>query len=110
MKRAKKTEAQVSMSRKGKSSKKDPSLWNHWVVVSLGLFLLGLWGAVAYQAIHAKPHPKTSATSGPVPVFFKRAEDAMPFPSTVDPAKFKSDSVREAYQIAREIPGVLAQQ
>lgn len=43
-------------------------------------------------------------------MFFKRAEDAKPFPATLDPAKFKDESVRAAYQVAREIPAVLAQQ
>jgi len=99
MKRAKKTEGQVDMSRKGKSSKKDSGLWNHWVVVSLGLFMLGLWGAVAYQAIHTKPRPKASVTSGPVPVFFKRSEDAMPLPPTVDELVLKS-----AGRLARVTP------
>lgn len=76
----------------------------------LGIFLAGLWGAVAYQAIHAKPKPKASQTAQGIPVYFKRPEDAMPFPATLDPAKFKNASVCSAYQVAREIPEVLAQQ
>lgn len=72
--------------------------------------MAGLWGAVAYQATHAKLRPKPSQTSQGVPVYFKRAEDAMPLPSTIDPAKFKNASVRAAYEVAREIPEALSQQ
>jgi hypothetical protein len=98
------------MGNKHKSVSKWSRLRQHWVVVFLGVFMAVLWGAVAYQATHAKSRPKASTASQPVPVYFNRAEDAMPFPSTVDPTKFKSASVREAYQVAREIPGLLAQQ
>jgi hypothetical protein len=34
----------------------------------------------------------------------------MPFPATLDPAPFKRADVRQAYQVAKEIPGVLAEQ
>ena len=54
----------------------------------------------------------TSARLDPnqVPVYFKRAEEARPFPQTLDPAQFQIDSIREAYSVAKEIPDVLAQQ
>lgn len=96
----------------GKKHKATKQSWlrTHAVLVILGIFVAGLWGAVAYQSVHAKPHPKLSHGSQPVPVYFKRAEDARPLPVTVDPAKFKVKSVRAAYQVAREIPDVLAQQ
>lgn len=98
------------MRKKQKATAKQSWLRTHAVLVGLGIFVVGLWGAVAYQAIHAKPKSKASQTAQSVPVYFKRAEDAMPFPATVDPAKFKDPSIRAAYQVAREIPGVLAQQ
>lgn len=79
-------------------------------MVALGLFMAILWGAVAYQAIRPKPRPNATASSRAVPVYYQRAEDAMPFPATVDPAKFKNASLREAYQVAKEMPEVLAQQ
>jgi hypothetical protein len=95
----------------GKKQKSTKQTWlrTHAVPVGLGIFLVALWGTVAYQAIHTKPKPKPSQTAQGVPIYFKRAEDAMPLPATVDPAKFKSGSVRAAYQVAREIPEVLAQ-
>ncbi len=96
----------------GKKHKATEQSWfrTHLVLVILGIFVVGLWGAVGYHLIHAKPHPKLSRGSQPVPVYFKRAEDARPLPATVDPAKFNDRSVRAAYQVAREIPEVLAQQ
>jgi hypothetical protein len=45
-----------------------------------------------------------------VPPYFKRAEDAKPFPRTLDPAQFQTREVREAYAVANEMPDVLAQQ
>ena len=45
-----------------------------------------------------------------VPPYFKQAEDAKPFPKTLDPSQFLPGEIREAYSIAREIPDVLAQQ
>jgi hypothetical protein len=54
----------------------------------------------------------TSARLDPnqVPVYFKRVEDARPFPQTLDPAQFQIANIREAYSVAKEIPDVLAQQ
>jgi hypothetical protein len=45
-----------------------------------------------------------------VPPYFKQAEDAKPFPKTLDPSQFLPGEIREAYSIAREMPDVLAQQ
>jgi len=54
----------------------------------------------------------TSARLEPnqVPVYFKRIEDARPFPQTLDPAQFQIANFRGAYSVAKEIPDVLAQQ
>ena len=54
----------------------------------------------------------TSARLDPnqVPVYFKRIEDARPFPQTLDPAQFQVANFHEAYSVAKEIPDVLAQQ
>jgi hypothetical protein len=54
----------------------------------------------------------TSARLDPnqVPVYFKRVEDARPFPQTLDPAQFQIANIREAYSVAKKMPAVLAQQ
>jgi len=81
----------------------------HWPVIFLGTAVIALLSGVAYKVLHepaAKPEPAMAA----VPVYYNRAEDAMPFPATLEPASFKSADVREAYQTAKQIPEVLAQQ
>lgn len=45
-----------------------------------------------------------------LPPYFKRAEDAMPFPRTLDPSQFQISEVKEAYAVAKEMPDILAQQ
>jgi hypothetical protein len=81
----------------------------HWPMIVLGTAAIALFSGIGYVAIHTTPRkPETGAAA--VPVYYDRAEDAMPFPSTLEPASFKRSDVREAYQTAKEIPGVLAQQ
>lgn len=99
------------MGHRNKSKARPSGLRKHGVLVFLGVFMVLLWGVVAYLAFRAKPRRGlAAATSGPVPAYFARVEDAMPLPPTLDPAQFKKPSIRAAYQVAREIPGVLAQQ
>ncbi len=81
----------------------------HWPMIVLGTATSALFSGIGYVAIHTTlPKPEADATA--VPVYYSRAEDAMPFPATLAPASFKRPDVREAYQTAKEIPGVLAQQ
>jgi hypothetical protein len=56
--------------------------------------------------------PVYFAFQGPqrIPDYYKSEAEAKPFHTTLDPALFKDPAVRKAYQAAREIPGVLAQQ
>ena len=61
-----------------------------------------LLAAPAYFAFQGEPQR--------IPEYNKTEAEAKPFPVTLDPAQFKDPAVRRAYQAAREIPGVLAQQ
>lgn len=47
---------------------------------------------------------------GRVPPFYQTAEDGKPFPPTLPPEMFEKPAVARAYQVAKEIPAVLAQQ
>jgi len=86
-----------------------PTLAESKSAIWFGLFmLLGLIGIV-YAAYRLRPS-STPSDSNQVPVYFKRAQDAMPFPSTLDPAQFDNPYVRRAYQVAKDDPAVLAQQ
>jgi hypothetical protein len=62
---------------------------------------LGLWG---FQASQSRQEQK------PVPSYYKSAEAAKPYPKTMPPERYPKQSQQEAYRLAREIPGVLAQQ
>jgi hypothetical protein len=95
------------MGRKRESKKS--GLLVHWPVIVFGSALIALFSTLAYKACHSAP-PSPGPGSGAVPVYHDRAEDAMPFPATLEPASFKQTEVREAYQTAKEIPEVLAQQ
>jgi hypothetical protein len=45
-----------------------------------------------------------------IPAYFESEAAAKPFPATENPKSFTDPNVRRAYEVAREIPGVLAQQ
>lgn len=86
-----------------------PTLAESKSAIWFGLFmLLGLIGIV-YAASRLRLS-STPSDSNQVPVYFKRVQDAMPFPKTLDPSQFKIQSIREAYSAAKEIPDVLVQQ
>jgi len=93
----------------GKKRKaQDSWLSVHWPMIFLGTAAIALFSGIGYMAFHTTPKPQTDAVA--VPVYYDHAEDAMPFPATLEPATFKRRDLREAYQAAKEIPGVLVQQ
>lgn len=92
-----------------KSKVKNSGLLVHWPVIVLGSALVALFSALSYQAFHSAP-PSPEPGIGAVPVYYNRAEDAMPFPNTLEPASFKRTDEREAYQTAKEMPEILVQQ
>lgn len=86
-----------------------PTLAESKSAIWFGLFmLLGLIGIV-YAASRLRLS-STPSDSNQAPVYFKRVQDAMPFPKTLDPSQFQIQSIREAYSAAKEIPDVLVQQ
>jgi hypothetical protein len=96
------------MDKKNKFDK--PTLAESKFVIGFGVGALLLMVGIFYLALHTQPADSGHPEARQVPVYFERAEDAMPFPATLDPAEFKPGSVREAYQVAKEIPEVLVQQ
>lgn len=95
---------------KKKRRKKNSDLFGYKAMVGSGVVVVLIFAGIFYVAIHAKPARRDNPTAGPVPVYFHSGKDAMPFPTTLNPAIFKSPEVREAYEVAKEIPGTLAQQ
>ena len=92
-----------------KHESKNSGLLVHWPVTVFGSALIALFSTLVYKASYSAP-PSHEPGSGVVPVYHDRAGDAMPFPARLEPASFKQTEVREAYQTAKEIPEVLAQQ
>ena len=95
---------------KGKRKSKKSELWGYKHLVGLCVLAGVVFGAIFYFALQAKPVKREVPTTGPVPTYFQTAKSAMPFPETLEPGSFKQTEVREAYQTAKEIPEVLAQQ
>lgn len=95
-----------------KKRTKQSKLGRHKVVIALGAAVLVLYGAAGYKAFRTEAHRNTQSApaSNPIPTYYQHAKDAMPFPATLDPAGFKRADIREAYQVAKDIPDVLAQQ
>ena len=64
-------------------------------------FLLMCVGGI-YAVYHVSSSRSVRPDLNQVPVYFKQAKDATPFPSTLDPAQFQIANVREAYSVAKE--------
>ena len=93
-----------------KKAKKKSDLYGHNFMIAFGAVVVLMLAGIFYVGIHAKPTVQNSPTAGPIPIYFQSPKDAMPFPATLDPAAFKSPDIREAYQVAKDIPEVLVQQ
>lgn len=95
----------------GKKNKlKKPTLAGSKTVIGFSVVMLLLFVGMAYLASHIQPARSRRPDSPQIPIYFERAEDAMPFPATLDPARFVIGQIRDAYQVAKDAPGVLAQQ
>lgn len=93
-----------------KNRLRKPTLAESKSVIGFAVVTLLAFSGMLYVVFHFHPIASTRPETTQVPVFFKRAKDAMPFPLTLDPARFQISSIREAYSLAKEIPAVLAQQ
>ena len=98
--------------------------FGNWMVpagvalICAGIFYWTMFGSGA-PATQNGAAPNSSApvanatpaqTPDAVPAFFDTSEAAKPYPETLDPAQFSNPDVAHAYRVAKEIPGVLAQQ
>ena len=64
--------------------------------------------AQAHDGHGGHPSPSAQVQARRIPAHFKEPPDVKELPPTLDPAQFK-DKVREAYQVAKDNPQVLAQ-
>jgi hypothetical protein len=79
--------------------------------------LLGACSPSAEQPSATTTHTGHAATTAPqanatprIPDYFAGPAAGKPFPVTLDPKTFSSPSVVKAYQLAKDIPEILAQQ
>jgi hypothetical protein len=93
------------------------SLCRHLIWLA-GFNLIFLAGACAQKttpadnahAGHASAASPQAQVTPRVPDHFTQVEAAKPFPITLDPKQFSAPSIVKAYQLAKDIPDVLAQQ
>ena len=94
----------------GKRKPKKSDLWGTNRLIGMIIVTVLTFAGIFYSALRSTPAKRQDPTAGPIPTYLQTAADAMPLPATLDPAKFPAGAVREAYQVAKEIPEVLAQQ
>ncbi|MBS1810771.1 MAG: hypothetical protein JST84_21585 [Acidobacteria bacterium] len=94
----------------------------HLSILSLVILGCSLWGLTACSQQSApapvttsghsnhQPTPAKTETAQKIPHYFADPAQAKPFPKTLDPAQFSAPSIKKAYETARRIPEVLAQQ
>lgn len=73
-------------------------------VMAIGVAVSGLIFCVFAR------RPETQVVNRRIPQYFSTAAAAKPLPQILDPAGFSNRDVVAAYQVAKEIPAVLAQQ
>lgn len=95
---------------RGKKKLTQPTLAESKGVIGLAVGLLLLISGMIFLAAQRQPALSRRPDSPQIPVYVARAEDAKPFPGTLDPAQFTMSGIREAYSVAKEIPDVLVQQ
>jgi len=105
---------------------------NWTLLLVLGVFIAGtVYWASRQQTPQVPPQPPASATAPAappmmpmdahslmepavtpetIPSYFASAEAAQPYPATLPPSQFPHPIIARAYQVAKEIPGTLAQQ
>jgi hypothetical protein len=66
-------------------------------------------GPTPQSSPHAS-HAPAAASTPRIPAYHADPDKARPFPATLDPALFSASYAKRAYQIAKDIPEVLAQQ
>ncbi len=81
----------------------------HWKLslFGLGAVIVTLNAAAMFFMLG---RPKVQAAADHIPHYFATAQLVQPLPVTLEPKEFSNPNTVAAYQAAKEIPGVLAQQ
>jgi len=99
-------EADMRSKRKPKTS----DLWGRNLLIGVVVVVVLMWVSIFYVAFRTTPAKRVDVTAGPVPIYFRSAEEARPLPQTLEPETFRPGDIRDAYRVAKEIPEVLSQQ
>ena len=78
-------------------------------LAALGYLVLRRQTSETTTPVVLGPTP-TATPMGAVPPYFESEAAAQPYPVTLSPQSFRESLVARAYQVARAIPGTLAQQ
>ena len=90
-----------------KRTKQKPRIANWKFVLVVAVAIVLLHGVAFFLVLR---HPTTKALAESIPHYFATIDKAKPLPQTLDPKKFSNRDVVAAYQSAKEIPEILAQQ
>ncbi len=88
------------MGRRGAPKKSD--LFGQELIVGKGLVLLVLFPVVFYKALRSKLVYPDQASAAAVPVYYNRAQDALPFPGQKALTGIVSDSMCGAHDMAKD--------
>lgn len=91
--------------KRAKARKHEIAIWKVLLLTAVPIILLN---GIAFFFIFR--HRATNAPAEAVPHYFATLAIARPLPRTLEPEQFSNRDVKAAYQSAKEIPDVLAQQ
>lgn len=90
--------------------KKPPQDWfGLALIITFGVFVAASASFLLYLLVQT-PASTRKATKVPVPPFYSSVAAAQPLPTTLEPSRFQEAKIQGAYAIARQEPGILAQQ
>lgn len=76
------------------------------LVIAAGCLLV----VVGLMWVSVNTNPKPSGEDARTPAYFESEAQSQPLPVTLNPELFRNTAAFKAYQVAKGIPGVLAQQ
>jgi len=94
---------------KRKKNTEPDKLWGSRALLGFIAIAALVFGGIFYVGLR-RPPANAANQESEIPPYYATEEAAKPFPATLDPAAFKGAAIVKSYEVARRIPGVLAQQ
>jgi hypothetical protein len=89
------------------SDERNPTGLRPW---RLSWIALAVVGSGVVLGRYALIRDETASSPDRIPAYFESADAGRPFPGTLSPSLFEDPASVKSYELAREIPEVLAQQ